>query len=317
MKRLLRPILRQDRNGPKRRDPAPSRLRYRYERLRLTPFYRRLIHLGLPAFVISFAVLAYLADDGRRARLTGWFDDIKTSVQHRDAFMVKLLRIDGASTAVDTGIRGMLPVELPASSFDIDLDDLRTKIEGLDAVETVELRIRQDMLHITVKERTPAILWRHANGIELLDKTGHRVASVTAREVRPDLPVIAGEGAERHVPEALAIIHETGPILPRLRGLERMGERRWDVVLDRDQRIALPAHAPAAALARVIAMDQKDRLLARDVTLVDMRDPSRVTLRIGLGAQNRIRRLRGSPLIGPDGQLIDDETGAIATKSKG
>ncbi|WP_313350681.1 cell division protein FtsQ/DivIB, partial [Paracoccus sp. (in: a-proteobacteria)] len=69
----------------------------------------------------------------------------------------------------------------------------------------------------------------------MLDKTGHRVASVTSREVRGDLPIIAGEGADRAAPEALALIDAAGPILPRLRGLERMGERRWDVVLDRGQ----------------------------------------------------------------------------------
>jgi hypothetical protein len=42
------------------------------------------------------------------------------------------------------------------------------------------------------------------------------------------------------VPEALALVAAARPAVPRLRGLVRMGERRWDLVLDRDQRILLP-----------------------------------------------------------------------------
>jgi cell division protein FtsQ len=57
-----------------------------------------------------------------------------------------------------------------------------------------------------------------------------------------------------------------------------VGERRWDVVLDRDQRILLPETEPGRALERVLALDQAQDLLDRDVT-VDLRlepppDPS-------------------------------------------
>mgnify|MGYP000518825031 CR=1 FL=1 len=61
--------------------------------------------------------------------------------------------------------------------------------------------------------------------------------------------------------EALALIDLAGPILPRLRGLERMGERRWDVVLDRGQRIMLPTDRPLPALQAAMAMDREDGLL--------------------------------------------------------
>ncbi len=63
------------------------------------------------------------------------------------------------------------------------------------------------------------------------------VATLTAREARPDLPVIAGEGAEDRVQEALTPSPPPGPLAPsRLRGMVLIGERRWDLVLDRDQR---------------------------------------------------------------------------------
>jgi cell division protein FtsQ len=77
-----------------------------------------------------------------------------------------------------------------------------------------------------------------------------------------------------------------------LRGLVRVGERRWDVVLDRDQRILLPEADPVPALERVIALDEATELLARDVAVVDMRNPSRPTLRLTAAAMEELRRLR-------------------------
>lgn len=294
-----------------RREPGPSRLAYRLNRLWLTPLYRRLLRVGLPAFLVCLISGLWLADETRRANLTGAMTAMVDRIQSQEAFMVHRMEIEGASPVVDKALRAMLPVTLPASSFDIDLPALRSAAERLDAIEKTELRIQPGgVLSAVVTERTPAILWRHARGLDLLDANGHRVASVTSRDLRADLPMIAGEGGGAHAAEALALIDAAGPILPRLRGLERMGERRWDVVLDRGQRIMLPSERPLQALQRVMAIDREDGLLARDVVAVDMRDPSRPVLRLGLTAQNTLRRAAGLPELDVDGNLIDPEDGA-------
>ena len=291
-----------------RRDPAPSRLAYRLNRMMLRPIMRRLIHIGIPAFLAALVAGIWLSDETRRAHLTGGIDGIVDKVQHREAFMVKMMTIEGASPVVDKGLRAMLPVELPASSFDIDLDTLRERVLKLDAVEAVDLRIKPGgILSAVVTERVPVVMWRHARGIELLDKTGHRVASATSREVRGDLPIIAGEGADRAAAEALALIDAAGPILPRLRGLERVGERRWDVVLDRGQRIKLPADGALQALERAIALDRAQDMLARDIAVVDLRHAARPVVRLGLEAQNAIRVARGQPELDANGQPIKPE----------
>ena len=291
-----------------RRDPAPSRLAYRLNRMMLRPRMRRLVRIGIPAFLAALVAGIWLSDETRRANLTGGIDGLVDRVQHREAFMVHAMQVEGASEVVDKGLRAMLPVDLPASSFDIDLEKLRERVLKLDAVQAVDLRITPGgVISAVVTERVPAVLWRHARGIELLDKTGHRVASATARDVRGDLPIIAGIGADRAAPEALALVDAAGPILPRLRGIERIGERRWDVVLDQGQRIKLPEEGALRALERIIAMDHAQHMLARDIAVIDLRAESRPVVQIGLEAQNAIRRARGAQEIGPDGKPIQPE----------
>lgn len=295
--------------APKRkRDPAPSRLAYRLERMWLTPLYRRFLRVGLPAFVLAMTVGIWLSDEDRRATLSDGIAGMVDKVQSREEFQVRMMTVEGASPAVDKALRAMLPVDLPASSFDIDLTALRLQVMALDAVEKIELRIKPGgILSAVVTERQPALLWRHARGIDMLDKSGNRVAGVTAREMRPDLPIIAGDGADQAAAEALALIDAAGPILPRLRGLQRQGERRWDVVLDHGQRIMLPEKDAVRVLERAIEMQRQQDVLGRDVNVVDLRDPARPVVRLGVDARNTIRGARGLPLLGPDGQLLPDE----------
>ena len=76
-----------------------------------------------------------------------------------------------------------------------------------------------------------------------------------------------------------------------------VGQRRWDVALDRNQRLMLPERDPVRALERIIGLDQAQDLLARDIEAVDMRLENRITLRLGdealLGSQDVIQMRTG------------------------
>lgn len=278
---------------PQRRDPAPSRWAYRFQRLWLTPVFRSLLRTGIPAFSVVFFVGWSLTDPATRDRIEAGFAGVRQSVAERPEFMVRLMAIDGASTALADEIREILPVDLPASSFDLDLDAMQEVVAGLDAIATADLRIKPGgVLQVSVTERVPAVVWRVFGVLELLDETGRRVAPIAHRADRADLPLITGEGADKAVPEALALIKASAPMAGRLRGLVRMGERRWDVVLDRDQRILLPPDQPIPALERVLALDTAQDLLARDLAVVDMRNPDRPTLRMAPAAVEELRRIR-------------------------
>ena len=236
---------------------------------------------GMPVIVVSLAAWAYLANEERRDALMLSLSEIRQSIEDRPEFMVKLMAIDGASTELGQDIREVLPVDFPVSSFDLDLDEMHKTISGLDAVAKADLRVRPGgILQITVTEREPAIVWRVHDQLELLDATGHRVAPLETRGDRPDLPLIAGIGADRYVGEALDLYAVAGPLQTRIRGLMRVGERRWTVVLDQDQKILLPEKGAVAALLRVEALHTAEDMLARDVRAVDMRQPGRPTLRL-------------------------------------
>lgn len=288
-------------DGPVRRDPAPTRWQYRMQRLWLTPYFRVMARVGLPVFLIAAAVGLYAGDEGRRTALVGSFTELKEKFQNRPEFMVKLVSVDGASPELAEAIRGRLGLKLPLSSFDIDLAAVQARVEELDAVAQAELRVRSGgVLQVQITERMPVVLWRVGDRLEMLDEAGHRVAGLAARTDRPDLPLIAGEGADLATGEALELFAAAQPILPRVRGLVRMGERRWDLILDRNQRILLPEKDAVAAMERLIALDRAEDLLARDVLSVDLRNDKRPTLRLAPFALNEHRKAMGIDVSGSE-----------------
>lgn len=277
---------------PQRRDPAPSRFSYRAQRLWLTPMFRGMTRIGLPVLVVVVAVGWYFSDVNKREAFTDKVAEIRRSIEERPEFMVKLMAIDGATTEIDEDIREIVPVDFPISSFDLDLPAMQDRIEELDAVARVDLRIRPGgILQIKIEERVPAVVWRTRGAVELLDAEGHRIAAIASRMNRSDLPLLAGDGAENHVPEALAVLAAADLVEGRVRGLVRMGERRWDVVLDRDQRILLPEQNPVSAMEQVMALEQAQDVLARDITVVDMRNQNRPTVRVATQAIEELRRI--------------------------
>jgi cell division protein FtsQ len=163
----------------------------------------------------------------------------------------------------------------------MDLELLRSQIVALPGIKAANVRIRPGgILQVDAEPRVPVAIWRTADGLMLIDEGGAFVASIDARADFPQLPLLAGEGAARHVPQALRLVQTGQALGDRMRGLVRMGDRRWDVVLDRDQRILLPEVGAVAALERVIALEGAQEVLTRDVVRVDMRLRRRPTIQM-------------------------------------
>ncbi|MEJ6398438.1 cell division protein FtsQ/DivIB [Yoonia sp. 208BN28-4] len=274
------------------RDPAPSKWGYRYQRLMLTPGFRGAVRIGVPLALIAIIGTTWLSRDSNREMVTAKIADIKASLQQRPEFMITEMKVTGGDLQIATDVATVLPLEFPLSSFDLDMEAVRNTVEDLYAVESARVRVGEGgALDINVTPRVPVAIWRDGETLRLIDADGVFSGIIDTRAVRRDLPLIAGDGAEQHINEALVLFTTARPVGDRVRGLVRMGERRWDMVMDRGQRILLPENAPIAALDRVIALQQAQDLLARDVATIDMRNANRPTIKMTDAAANALRRV--------------------------
>ncbi|MGR3485176.1 MAG: cell division protein FtsQ/DivIB [Paracoccaceae bacterium] len=263
---------------PLTRDYAPSRWQLRRQRLMLTPGLRRALRIGLPTLAVAALIGGWWASPSNRAMVADAWATGVDSFQARPEFAMRELTVIGAEGDLAQVARAALALTLPTSSFDLDLAALDARLEALPQIEAASVALRPGgVIEATVTPRTPVAIWRRAGALTLLDAAAEPSGVLIARAERPDLPILAGRGADAALDEALELLDAARP-LP-VAGMERIGARRWDLVMTDGLRVQLPQDGAREALDRVVALHGAQALLSRDLVAVDMRVPRRATLR--------------------------------------
>ena len=275
-------------------DPAPSLLSYRMQRLWLTPLFRALVRVGLPAVAIVGLGWMFLSQAENRDYLRGLLQEAQVSVQNQPVHQLQTLTIEGASPLLAEKIRAQFGNLFPISAFELDLEGMRDWIEKIPSVERAAVITSTGrLLSVQVTEIQPEFIWRSVEGLHLISSDGELLRRVSQRADFAHLPLIAGEGAIASLNEARALLAAATSISDRLRGLVRIGERRWNFVMLNGQTIALPEANPEQVLTQVIALSGAQELFKRDLILMDFRNPRRPTLRLRPQALAGLKQVKG------------------------
>ena len=265
----------------KKRDPAPSRLRYKLSRWMLSSLIRKAIFFGCPLITLAILIVIYFQDQKNKEQLEEIAYDLYRKVIERPEFMLDALSIEGASDSLNAEIREVLGLHFPISSFDLDLADLHKRVLSLPPVKIAEAYIKDGgILHIKVDEKTPSLLMKKEIGFNVLSEKGEYIRSLHSRENFSDLPVITGEGAENAAAQATAIFKAIYGNLDQVRGLVFVGQRRWNIVMKSGQVVMLPEIDALQAIQKIIILDKTEQILSRQIAVFDFRLPSRITLRV-------------------------------------
>ncbi|MGF1658987.1 MAG: cell division protein FtsQ/DivIB [Rubrimonas sp.] len=282
-------------------DPAPAPWRYRLSRLWRRRWVRRAVLAQAPALALGAFAVGLAADPATHAALAERAAELRAALDSQPQFKVREIEVEGASDELAPVVRDALGDAMGASSLALDPAALRARVEALPRVAAARIALEAPgLLRVGVTERRPAALWRVAGRLRVIDAEGHDLGPVARRADRPDLPLLLGPGADRAAAEGLALIAQAAPLAPRLRGLVRVGDRRWDMALDRDVTIRLPAVAPRDALAAALALQAEAQVLDRDIRALDLRLADRPTLRLGPAAAEALELRRAAARPGED-----------------
>ena len=96
-----------------------------------------------------------------------------------------------------------------------------------------------DTLVIDIVERVPAAIWQTNQRLSLIDAEGVVLEPVRI-EAMPELPLVIGEGANRHLATLDALLGAAPHLRPQVAGATWVGGRRWDVRFQTGEMLALP-----------------------------------------------------------------------------
>jgi cell division protein FtsQ len=262
-------------------DPAPSRIAYRIMRLMLIPRLRLIFTLGFPSLLIFCATLGLFININVWENISAIKKDLKLAFVERPEFMIKVASIDGSSDELSNEIREILPLDFPISYFDLDIKYLHKVVNEIPAVASAAIKISVGgVLQINVTEKSPAFIWRKDNVMSVIDETGSFIRIANSRVDYPKLPLVVGEAADLAVSEISSLMQANEYFKDHVRAFIRVGERRWDLILENNVRIMLPQREFLAAFDRLMLMNEAGSLLSGRLSNIDMRLVVRPTVRV-------------------------------------
>ena len=262
-------------------DPAPSRIAYRIMRLMLIPRLRLIFTLGFPSLLIFCATLGLFININVWENISAIKKDLKLAFVERPEFMIKVASIDGSSDELANEIREILPLDFPVSYFDLDIKYLHKVVNEIPAVASAAIKISVGgVLQINVTEKSPAFIWRKDNVMSVIDETGSFIRIANSRVDYPKLPLVVGEAANLVVSEISSLMQANEYFKDHVRAFIRVGERRWDLILENNVRIMLPQREFLAAFDRLMLMNEAGSLLSGKLSNIDMRLVARPTVRV-------------------------------------
>ena len=270
-------------------DPAPSIISYRLMRLMLIPRLRLILSLGIPSLVIFCGTLVLLLNINVHENIEALKKDLKRKLIERPEFMIKLASVDGASDELAHEIREIMPLDFPTSYFDLDIKYLHKILNDIPAVASAAIKVTvSGVLQIDISERTPAFIWRKDEVISVIDEKGKFIRLAGSRLDYPELPLVIGEAANLSIADISGLMEDNQYFLDQVRAFVRVGERRWDLVLDNNLRIMLPQTEFLAAFDRLMLMNQSGSLFSNQLSIIDMRLVERPTVRVGAVSVDRL-----------------------------
>ena len=262
-------------------DPAPSRVAYRIMRLLLIPRLRLIFTLGFPSLLIFCATLGLFININVWENISAIKKDLKLAFVERPEFMIKVASIDGSSDELANEIREILPLDFPVSYFDLDIKYLHKIVNEIPAVASAAIKISAGgVLQINVAEKSPSFIWRKDNIMSVIDETGSFIRIANSRVDYPKLPLVVGEAADLAVSEISSLMQANEYFKDHVRAFIRVGERRWDLILENNVRIMLPQREFLAAFDRLLLMNEAGSLLSGRLSNIDMRLVVRPTVRV-------------------------------------
>ncbi len=262
----------------------------------LPRLYRRVLRLmfefiagiHVPRHFGSFAVLLFFFFTVLYGlSSSGHMGMIVKAVVADTGFVIADVDINGNKRLVKQEVLKILGLDTAASIFTFDVDRARFLLEQQAWVQSANIqKIYPNRVRISVVEREPYAIWQHDGVMDIIDDTGRVILPFKGGIVQ-GLPLVVGQGAQNAAKMFLQELSVYPQLYSRARAFVRVGERRWDLVLDNGVRIMLPEKGALERLSSLLKTEIAQDLFSRDILSLDLRLSDRITVSLSDEALER------------------------------
>lgn len=241
-----------------------------------------------PRFAATVATAALFGAAGLYGVLAGGHvDEVVRGVSSRGGFAVSDVHVTGNSETSEIDVLQTIGLDGWTSLVGFDVNEARSRIDELPWVERASVRkVYPSMVEVSIVERKPFAVWQHGDQLAIVERSGNVIMPFSGGRFAA-LPLIIGMGATEAGPAFIDRVKVIPELASRVKAYIRVGERRWDLLLENGVTVKLPEKDEGAALAALVDLDKRHGLLSRDIVAVDLRLKDRLIVKLTPEAAER------------------------------
>ena len=274
------------RKKPPRNDPFSRAWRGLKEKLN-----RGRPMLILTLVLIGATVVGAPIAGGQAARTVRAGGDAVHAAIADAGFGIEAVKLSGERRTPPNQILAALGFKADDSIFAVNVHAARARLMMLPWVADAEVRrIFPDTIAVSIVEKLPFALWRADDGkVYVVERSGNIVTGADpARFVK--LHFLIGKGAPAAAADLIDAIATHRAVLARTRAVERVSERRWNLLFNDDVVVKLPETGWQEQLDVLEKLIVDGAVLEHDIAEIDLRSPDHFTFILRTGEQKKVPR---------------------------
>jgi cell division protein FtsQ len=241
------------------------------ERLRNSLPFRHPI-LTLTVALAGFGTLAGILASGYIGKTVTAIEENIQNAFASAGFAVRDVALTGNERTSSEAARAALGAETGRPIFAVDPDAVRRRLLKLPWIADAEVKRQYpDRIAIRLVEKRPFAVWRKGGELLVIERSGAVITKDGAGAFR--LPLLIGTGAPEAAAPFIDALGAFKTVSARLRTIERIGARRWDLVLTDGVIVKLPEQGWEAELGELERLVLEKGVLERDIEIIDLRYP--------------------------------------------
>jgi len=272
--------------------PRLARVMHRWSFLLNAQLPRGLGFAGCALFILASVAYGVVKGD-HVATVAVALRDARDGAANAAGFRITAIALAGNHHISREEVLASAGITGTTSLLFLDVADARERLKTNPWIaDATVLKLYPGELQIGIKERAAFALWQKDGRVSVIADDGTVLEPYVAPRLLR-LPLVVGSGAQTRAKEFLALLEPYPALREFVLAAVLVGERRWNLRLKNGIDVQLPETGTAIALERLVTLDREKSLITRDIALIDLRLPDRITVRLSdAAAQARIEAIK-------------------------
>jgi cell division protein FtsQ len=193
-----------------------------------------------------------------------------TTIAADAGFEIAAVQLSGNRYTQPADISEKLGFKPSDSIFAVNPRRARERLQALPWVADADVSVRYpDTVSVHLTERVPFGLWQSDHGLYAVDRDGIPITQVSAADFK-HLPLFFG-GAPENASDLVEAIGTHRAVAARVKAMQRVSGRRWNLVLDDGVLVMLPEQNWEQELGTLEHLIVDKGVLERDIGEIDLR----------------------------------------------